>query len=145
MIYSLYVAMYHIAYIHILGIRIHLTGEDNNGSTQINEVLSQLLNRSGQELMDAIRKSHPIIDKKINFGTLIPYLNQYSIFTRSERATFTNPVLKPDDKVTSLIESLEKKDDEGIKNFIRALNDASEHSGHAEILQCIHEWPSSTI
>ena len=123
---------------------MYILTDDNDSSTAINEILPKLLDRGGQELMDAIKKSRSIITEKINFATLIPYLNKYSIFTRREMTIFNSPALIQGDKASSLIEWLGKKEDEGVKNFIRALNDASEHSGHANILQCIHEWPSST-
>ena len=126
-------------------IMVYILTDDNDSSTAINEISSKLLDRSGQELKDAIKKSHPIITEKINFVTLIPYLNKYSIFTGNEMTIFNNAVLLHGEKVNSLIEWLYKKEDEEIKNFIRALNDAHEHSGHAVILRGILEWRSSTI
>ena len=118
---------------------------DLTGVGLINEMTSQLIARNGVELMDAIRKSHPIITEKINFVTLIQYFNKYSIFTGSEIQVFNNAVLTNAEKANSLVEYLGQKTEEGIKNFVKALNDASEHSGHVDILQCILDCRVTTV
>ena len=39
------------------------------------------------------------------------------------------------DKVSKLISSLKSKDKNGIYNFVKALNDEHEHSGHLVIIE----------
>ena len=89
--------------------------------------------------MDVIRENHPIISGKIKFDTLIKYLNKYRIFTPGEMYIFNNQLISPNEKVNHLITFLEKKEEDGVLNFVRALNDAHEHSGHVAILEQLHK------
>ncbi|XP_065891906.1 uncharacterized protein [Dysidea avara] len=92
----------------------------------------QRSNRS--EVMSKIRQAHPEIIQHINFITLKQYLNRYKIFTSHEMHHFNNNDSN-EVSVNNLIEWLQRKDEEGVLNFVRALNDAKEHSGHATILR----------
>jgi len=47
---------------------------------------------------------------------------------------FKNINNSTEEKVNNLIEWLLKKDESGIQNFVKALNEAHEHSGHFTIL-----------
>ena len=97
-----------------------------------NNVDGQRSNRS--EVMSKIRQAHPEIIQHINFITLKQYLNRYKIFTSHEMHHFNNNDSN-EVSVNNLIEWLQRKDEEGVLNFVRALNDAKEHSGHATILR----------
>ena len=95
--------------------------------------------------MDVIKKNHPTINKKIKFDTLIQYLHNYEIFTDSEMFIFSHQLISPEEKVNHLIISLEKKEEDGVLNFVRALNDAHEHSGHIAILKQLHKCKVTTV
>ena len=107
-------------------------GEDHNEATRAERIF-QLLNCNYEQLSKAITKLHPIIKNHINFETLIPFLNYYAIFTDDEMDILMNASKKAE-KVNELITSLPTKDKDGIYNFVKALNDAHQHSGHDVIL-----------
>ena len=113
---------------------IYLTGDDYNSSSTETKI-SQLLACSHLQLMDAIRRLHKTIEEKINFETLIPFLNKYKIFTTGEMKYFVNKLHSDADKVANLVIWLEAKNEKGIYDFVRALNEAKEHSGHIVILE----------
>ena len=115
-----------------------LTGDDYNSSSTETKI-SQLLACSHLLLMDAITRLHKIIEEKINFETLIPFLNKYKIFTTGEMKYFRNKLHSDVDKVASLVIWLEGKNEKGIYDFVRALNEAEEHSGHIAILERLYE------
>ena len=85
--------------------------------------------------MEAISRAHVEINKHIKFLDLVPYLNRYKIFSSDETAHFINDPKEV--SVYNLINWLQGKADEGIFNFVKALNEATEHSGHKQILQAI--------
>ena len=108
--------------------------------TQVQQIatkLFQLLACEPVQLKDAIPRLHVTIKDYINFEFLIPFLNKYGIFTGDEINYFTNKCHSDSDKVSKLIEWLLKKDDRGIHNFVRALKEAEEPSGHLEIIKDI--------
>ena len=43
------------------------------------------------------------------------------------------------EKVSKLIECIPTKDESGIRNFVRALSEAHEHSGHNTILEHLYD------
>ena len=88
---------------------------------------------TGQELMEIIKRAHGEIDQHINFQPLLKCFNKYGIFTRTEMNHFLEDY--HEHSVNNLIQWLEAKSDEGILNFVKALNDEKEHSGHKQILQ----------
>ena len=116
-------------------------GEDHNKATRAERIF-QLLNCDYKQLSNAITKLHPIIKKHINFETLVPFLNSRAIFTDDEMDVLINASYKAE-KVNKLITSLPTKDKDGIYNFVKALNDAHEHSGHGEILDNLKRQLSS--
>ena len=85
--------------------------------------------------MEAILRAHVKINMHIKFLNLVPYLNRYKIFTSDETTHFINDPKEV--SVNNLINWLSGKADEGIFNFVKALNEATEHSGHKQILQAI--------
>ena len=110
----------------------------------VQEKVDQLLRCSS--LLDAIIRSHVIIKKHINFDTLLPFLNQYNIFTSDEMEYFKKDIFITTDKVSKLMEWIPKKDKKGVYDFVRALDEACEHSGHVVILKhlydiCAHDIP----
>ena len=90
-------------------------------------------------MIDAITRHHKTINDYINFETLIPLLNKYKIFTKVQMKYFANKYHSDSDKVTNLIEWLDAKNGIGIHNFVRALKEAEEHSGHLVIVENLHK------
>ena len=113
-------------------------GDDHNKATRAERIL-QLLNCDYKQLSKTITKLHPIIKQHIDFDSLIPFLSFYRIFTDDEMEILMNNNKTKADKVNKLITSLPTKDKDGIHNFVKALNDAHEHSGHDVILDNLKE------
>ena len=111
-------------------------GDEHNKATRAERIL---LNCDYEQLSKTITKLHPIINKHINFDTLIPFLSSYCIFTDDEMEFLMNIHKTKAEKVNKLITSLPTKDQDGIHNFVKALNDAHEHSGHDVILDNLKE------
>ena len=110
-------------------------------------MVSQLLTCDTSRLLSAITKIHPIINKHIKFETLIQFLNRYNIFTADEIQYFNNKHHSVVEKVNQLISWLDTKDHDGICNFVKALNEENEHSGHHVILKELHKelFPVTTV
>lgn len=87
-----------------------------------------------------------IIKNHINFDILVPFLNKYRIFTGDEIKYF-NESNTESKKVSNLILWIAKKNENGIRNFVKALHEAHEHSGHITILEDLHEtaFPHTTV
>ena len=88
-----------------------------------------------------------IIKEHINFDTLIPFLNKYNIFTRDEMECLTNNMILTAQKVNNLITLwIPGKNEDGICNFVKALNEAHEHSGHITIIEHLYNtaFPAET-
>jgi len=83
-------------------------------------------------------KIHPTIDTHINLLTLIPFFNRYQIFTDDEIKFFISDYQSDKQKVNKLIESLKAKHEEGVYDFVKALNGGHKHSGHFTILKELH-------
>ena len=115
--------------------KLIVTGNDSSTDT-----ISQLLAYDPAHLKDAIPRLHVTIEEYINFESLRPFLNKYGIFTKVEMKCFMNNYLSDSDKVSKLIMWLPTKDDRGIRNFVRALKEAEEHSGHLEIIKDLHKY-----
>jgi len=112
------------------------TDDDSNNR----RIYTQNLNDCNHlTLSRAIERCHPVITDHVEFETLIPFLNEHEIFTRSEMEYFNNRYYSNAEKVNKLIEWLPKKDENGIHNFVRALNEAHKHSGHSTILKHLYE------
>ena len=88
------------------------------------------------------KPSNGTIKQHIKFKTLIQFLNGYEIFTDNEMEYFTCKYKlynSSADKVNNLIEWLKHKDDNGIINFVKALDEANKHSGQNATLKKLHE------
>ena len=109
-----------------------ITGDD---SSSTDAKVSQLLACDPLQLKDAIPRLHVTIKEYINFQSLIPFLNKYKIFINDEMEYFMNLYHSDSDKVNKLIVCLPKKEGKGIHNFVTALKEAKEHSGHLEIVK----------
>ena len=110
-------------------------------------MVSQLIKCDVSRLSNAITGIHPTIIVHVKFETLIPFLNHYRIFTATEMEYFNNKFNSTADKVNILIQWLSTKDHDGIHNFVKALNEADEHSGHKVILEKLHGtmFPVTTV
>jgi len=87
---------------------------------------------NGDEVKEAIKQAHLKIKTHIKFTTLEQYFNLYNIFECDEILHFK---CDPHEvSVSNLIDWIQGKDEEGALNFIKALYDGREHSGHTEIL-----------
>ena len=86
--------------------------------------------------------THVIIEGHINFKTLIPFLNKYKIFTRAEMEYLMNDFIPTADRVNNLITlcipQFPLKNENGLCNFVRALNEAHEHGGHITIIEHLY-------
>ena len=105
----------------------------------IEVIFHQLLNFDPSQLKNGIATIHPIIKQHINFETLVSFLNHFKIFTDDEIEYFNSTYDSKVSKVNNLIEWLKQKDDDGIINFVKALNEANKHNGHNTILKKLHE------
>jgi len=100
--------------------------------------LSQLLQCNDAYLKQLIKTHHPLIVKYIKFSCLIKFFNEYEIFTNDEMFCFQSNLISDEQKTNSLVEWLQKKDKNGVHNFLRSLHKAKVHSGHSAILQEMH-------
>ena len=96
-------------------------------------------NTPSPSLMDIIYQLNPQMIKYINMVSLIPFLNKYGILTSEERFYLNNNHKSPTEKVNYLLQYLESKGEETVKNFLKALKEASEHSGHTELCRLLRE------
>ena len=129
--------------LHILLKHSHITiyiGDDDANLPAIVDYL--LASDNGSQLSDAIKRSHPTINTHIKFDILMQYFNHYKIFTDDEMDHF-NSAISIMEKVNKLISYLPRKDCEGNRKFVRALNDTKAHTGHCAILKelynAVHE------
>ena len=83
--------------------------------------------------MIAIYQLNPQMIRYINMVSSIPYLNKYGILTQEERFYLNNNRKSPTEKVNFLLTYLESKNEETVKNFLKAIKEAREHSGHTEL------------
>ena len=115
----------------------NLIGDDPSHSAE--EFISLLLECSSSILKDKIIRAHSIINEFINLDCLEPFLDKYRIFTSSEKEYLYNKYIVKAEKVSYLIKCLEAKNEKGIHDFVRALDEAYEHSGHIDILKHLHK------
>ena len=109
---------------------IHNLEEANN---------SGVANALTASLMDIIYQLNPQMIKYINMVSLIPYLNKYGILTQEERFYLNNNHKSPTEKVNFLLTYLESKNEETVRNFLKAIKEAREHSGHTELCRLLRE------
>ena len=111
----------------------------DNEHSRVQYKVDRLLKCYESCLSDAIIRTHVIIKEHINFCTLIPFLNQYKVLTRDEVEYLTKDTLITAEKVKKLIEYIPTKNRNGMHNFVRALNEAHEHTGHITIIEHLHD------
>ena len=88
-------------------------------------------NTTCDSVMDVLYQLNPELNQYINMSSLIPYMNKHKILTRKERFYLNDDSICPSDKVTYLLSYLEGKDLGTVNNFVKALKEENEHSGHA--------------
>ena len=128
-------------------VHCNLYAGNTDPSSEADSIVSKILNCNASQLINAIKESHPVINKHIQFETLLQHFNSHKIFTNAEMDYFSANSKSLVKKVNKLIIWLEKKDDSGIYNFVKALNKETEHSGHCTILKKLHEilFPVTTV
>lgn len=99
----------------------HLSGASVNTSNTCGSV------------MDALFELHPELNTHINMNCLLPYLNKYRILTNDDQFFLSKDSKAPSEKVNYLMTLLGSKDNNTVNNFLRALTEEKEHSGHARI------------
>ena len=81
--------------------------------------------------MDVLYQLNPELNEYINMSSLVPYMNKHEILTKNERFYLNDNSKSPSDKVSYLLSYLEGEDPATVNNFLRALREEKEHSGHA--------------
>ena len=87
--------------------------------------------------MKILLRLNPELNKYIDFVTLLPYLNKYEILTTEERRFLNDDRNQQVKRVSNLLEYLEKKNDETINAFVRAMNEETSHNGHKELCRLL--------
>lgn len=95
------------------------------------------LSDDGASIMDVIYKLHPYMAKYMNVQLLVRYLNKYSVLTRDERYHLRSSDKSPAEKVDYLLGCLDNKDDDSQQNFIKALKETREHTGHSKLCELL--------
>jgi len=101
----------------------------------------------GSIIIDILLELNPEMNRYINLKCLVPYLNRYKILTKSDRFYLNNPLTSPDEKMTYLLSTLDEKSTESLHNFLRALKEEPEHTGHQELCKLIAQkgYPINSI
>ena len=118
------------------------TGHENS---EVQKKVNELL--SCKNLLDVITSTHVTIEEHINFDHLIPFFNKYRIFTRNEMECLMNKLIPSTEKVNNLITLwIPGKHEDGLRNFVKALDEAQEHSGHITIIEHLYNtaFPTKT-
>ncbi|XP_065887654.1 glutamine-rich protein 2-like isoform X2 [Dysidea avara] len=92
-----------------------------------------------QSIMTVIHRIYPDMRKYINISSLYPYLNKYGILTREERAKLINPYTSQIEKIDELLKLMGAKSPSSQSDFLKAIKDAREHTGHKEICKLLRE------
>lgn len=97
------------------------------------------LQSQAKAIMETIYQLHPEMSKHIDMISLIPFLNKYGILTQAERFYLSSETHSPPEKVTYLLQHLDCKGGITVKDFLKALHDANEHTGHIELCELLKE------
>ena len=89
--------------------------------------------------MRVIYSIHDDMRRYINISSLYPYLNKYRILVREERQILMNPYLIQTQKVDKLLEFMDGKSPSSQRDFLKAIKDAREHTGHKEICNLLRK------
>ena len=84
-------------------------------------------------VMDVLFQLNPELNEHINMNSLIPYMNKYKVLMKNERFHLNDPSKYPSDKVTYLLNVLDRKDDKTVNNFLKALKEEKRHPGHSKL------------
>jgi len=134
------VPMHNIGYIDLNFFDAHLLRKIQNLGVCVYLFLGQSVTISISK--SVIVKHHASLRKYINLESLIPHLNTYEILTKGERNLLNIPEISSQQKVDHLLQFLEDKSDESIQNFLKALKDADEHTGHRQLLDVLNQTQS---
>lgn len=69
----------------------------------------------------------------------MPYLNRHEVLTENERHNLNDEKNTPAMKVNLLLEYLEKKNDENVNDFVRALHEEGTHTGHKVLCNLLQD------
>ena len=108
----------------------------NSPSSTINSPSSTINSPSA---IKVLYRLHPELLNYTNFVTLMPYLNRYEVLTENERHNLNDEKNTPAVKVNLLLQYLEKKNEETINDFVRALHEANIHTGHKKLCNLLQE------
>ena len=89
--------------------------------------------------MKVIHSINPDMRQYINISSLYPFLNKYGILTREERAKLTNPYTSQIEKINEFLKLMDAKSPSSQSDFLKAIRDAREHTGHKEICKLLRE------
>ena len=87
--------------------------------------------------MKILLRLNPELVRYIDFITLLPYLNKYGILNPAERQFLNDDRNQREKQVSNLLEYLEKKNEETVDDFVRAINEEPSHKGHRELCQLL--------
>lgn len=96
-------------------------------------------NDTHESMIDALYELNPELNDYIDMNSLIPYMNKYRILTKDERFYLNDSSKPPSEKVTYLLSCLERKDYKTVYNFIQALKEEKEHSGHVKLCSLLEQ------
>ena len=114
---------------------MHIRGDLTTFLNDIFFVADQLRLCDDSELEELIRRAHDVIQRHIDFATLMQYFNKHDVFSSDDKYQFTHN--SPTAGVNYLIEQITKKGKGDARKFILALHDGTEHTGHKEILKAL--------
>ena len=87
--------------------------------------------------LNILLRLNPELVKYIDFVTLLPYLNKHQILTPGERHFLNDDGKQHEKRVSNLLEYLEKKNEEAVDDFVRAISEEPNHKGHKELCQLL--------
>ena len=88
--------------------------------------------------MKILLRLNPQLVQYIDFVTLLPYINKYEILTPTERQVLNNDG-NQHKQVSNLLQYLENKKRETVDDFVRAISEEPDHSGHCELCKLLRE------
>jgi len=100
---------------------------------------SPSLSNNSPSTIKVLYRLHPELQKHIDFISLMPYLNRHEVLTENERHNLNDEKNTPAMKVNLLLEYLEKKNDENVNDFVRALHEEGTHTGHKVLCNLLQD------
>ena len=105
--------------------------------------VAQLLTYDHPRIWNAMYLLRRISEENINFEILTPILKQYDIVTEDEKDYFMSDSNSKQNKVSKLIDCLGGENETKIHNFVKAMAEAYEHTGHNALLHYLHKTATS--